>query len=38
MVKEIKFDVERKIHCIQWKYGRCFVFAFTSWYKENTKY
>jgi len=28
MVKEILFDVERKTHCVPWKYGRCFVFVF----------
>jgi hypothetical protein len=42
MVKEIVFDVERKMHCVPWKYGRCFVFVlfcpFTSWYMENAKY
>jgi hypothetical protein len=42
MVKEIVFDVGRKIHHVPWKYGRYFLFvlliALIAWYKTNIKY
>jgi hypothetical protein len=33
MVKEIIFDVGRKIHCVPWKYGRCFFLPIQGEYK-----